>query len=103
PDQVTYWISRGRHLHSIPDIANVAAYRDQWRGWYRSLMPAWRKADGNVWPLLRESRPEETWPILMKSGPNGILVIFMALYWWSEAVGGESDDLESAFDDVAWV
>ncbi|KLO04173.1 hypothetical protein SCHPADRAFT_797815, partial [Schizopora paradoxa] len=83
PEQIFAWLKRARKLDIIPHIKSLTAYRDQWRAWYSVLMPAWRRANTNTWPLVREDHPNETWSTLMVSGPHGVQIIFMSLYWWS--------------------
>ncbi len=39
----------------------------------------------------------------MQSGPNGLTILMMTLYWWSLTVGEFDSDLEFALKDVAWV
>ncbi len=40
---------------------------------------------------------------MMQSGPNGLTILMMTLYWWSLTVGEFDSDLEFALKDVAWV
>ncbi len=102
PDQVEQWTKCARKLEWDPKIADLAAYKMTWYKWYASLMPASRQTP-EKWPLARDIRPDETWPILMQSGPNGLTIIMITLYWWSRAAGGLDSDLEFALKDVAWV
>ncbi len=102
PDQVEQWTKRARKLDWDPKIADLAEYKKTWYKWYASLMPASRHTPKN-WPLARDVRPDETWPILMQTGPNGLTILMITLYWWSRAVGGLDSDLEFVLKDVAWV
>ncbi len=86
----------------IPRSCTLPSTRKTWYKWYASLMPASRQTPQN-WPLLRDVRPDETWSIMMQSGPNGLTILMMTLYWWSLTVGEFDSDLKFTLKDVAWV
>jgi hypothetical protein len=52
PKPMSEWIAKGRGSHR-PTIADPGAYAAQWRTWWDSLQPAWRKkgmtASGASW------------------------------------------------------
>lgn len=108
PSQVGDWIKRARKLGSPPPIDDVPLFGSEWRDWYTSAMPQWRldtAVGEDNWPLGRDIRPQETWDGIRQSGPNGLYMVVITLYWWSVAAETPDDvkGLNSALEDVEWV
>ena len=75
-----------------------------WQKWWLGLQPSWRVLDDGT--LLQEVPDTgEQWVSLRQSGPNGFIMVILALSWWVDMMGGEVDDreLHEVLDDVTWV
>ncbi|KAJ7435121.1 hypothetical protein B0H11DRAFT_2295729 [Mycena galericulata] len=109
PKQVGMWIAaaRGKRGGADPKVPNPAAYEVEWKGWWESLQPAWRKKDDNgAWITEEYGEAGKEWGPLTQWGVNGTLSILMSLYFWGCAVQ-DTADLEatwlSAVWDVTWM
>lgn len=102
---VAWWLARGRKYSLVPDIKDVGVYGGQVRGWWRAIQPEWRKehAEGD-WPLHRQAPLDEDWDLVARGGPNGLMMVMMAIGWWF----GRLDDkkavaeLGSVVEDITW-
>ena len=81
-------------------IKDLPKYVQQYRTWYISLQPDVR---GRTWPLARRSNNTQ-WASMMFGGRNGVLLVIMALLWWSRAVSTDvqQSELEDALQDLVW-
>lgn len=106
PEQVGWWIGRGRKFERRPDIEDLEAYGEDVRKWWRYIQPLWRieESEGD-WPLARHAPPLEDWMSVAKGGPNGLLTFMMALGWWFEKLENEKEvaELASVIEDMRWV
>ncbi|KAJ7744432.1 hypothetical protein DFH07DRAFT_703628, partial [Mycena maculata] len=93
PPQVTAWISAGRGsrggsmANAIgPTMPALAVFDATWWQWWSGLQPSWRTTDkGNSARFARDRYPAGdvgNWVTLRHSGPNGVLSLVAALYWW---------------------
>ncbi|KAI0059393.1 hypothetical protein BV25DRAFT_1786644, partial [Artomyces pyxidatus] len=82
PAVVGDWLKRHRDYAKPPVIKNVPQFADAGRDWWSSMQPAWR-IDGADWPLKRAVPSGETWSEVTKGGPNGIVLVLIALVWWA--------------------
>jgi hypothetical protein len=104
PGEIAIWLKNGRRTHSnqMPAIDNPKEYGDRWNAWWWGMQPSWRDPD------LPFDMPSEasaaSWSHLLCGGPNGILLVILALGWWMK-YGTEtgSSPIEEAAIDVTWV
>ncbi|KAI0042912.1 hypothetical protein FA95DRAFT_1455891, partial [Auriscalpium vulgare] len=82
PGEVHNWMKAGRKLARPPDITNVPKYGTQWRSWWVSMQPQWRRTGADPWPLVREQHPEEEWLGIRKGGKNGFALLLLTIIWW---------------------
>ena len=87
-------------MDELPTIKDLSKYVQQFRTWYISLQPNGR---GRAWPLARRS-VDEQWEPMMRGGRNGILLVILALLWWSRTVSTDEQQLEveDALQDLVW-
>jgi hypothetical protein len=101
------WIAKGRGAR-VPTIADPGAYAAQWRIWWDSLQPAWRKkGDDGEWSLVGGyGAGGREWGSLYQWGTNGTLTLVASLYFWG-CVLGDDDEFrarwEAAVIDVCWM
>lgn len=109
PDAVRDWIKGARKLDKVPKGIAVAVFMDDWRGWYRGLMPDWRLINIHPkknWPLRRDVHSDEEWVNVRKGERNGLFLLLLSLSWWkqiTEPGSEERDQYESALEDFAWL
>lgn len=103
PVAVKDWIQRARSPAWRPVIVNTEGYGIQFSKWWTSLQPEWRLSeDGAV--LLQTDEAE--WECIRKAGPNGLLSVMAALFFWGSAVQGKRGrDAQwlQAVGEVSWV
>ncbi|KAI0713991.1 hypothetical protein C8Q76DRAFT_601935, partial [Earliella scabrosa] len=106
PEEVKFWIARGRKYDNPPKIKSLPAFIASWRKWWSRLQPAERRSDESVWPLLRNPPADAaSWSDVRRGGCNGLFMVLMTLSWWLRALdeGGDTAELRSAVEDVTWV
>lgn len=106
PEQVGWWLARGRKIEKIPPIDDVEEYGEQLRTWWTRLQPGWRTERTNgAWPLSQYTPVDEDWDSLAKGGANGLAPFMIALGWWLKSVEDEraARELASVVEDVMWV
>ncbi|TFY76093.1 hypothetical protein EWM64_g7919 [Hericium alpestre] len=105
PPQIAYWMQRHRKFHVVSALEDISVFADLWRKWWTNAQPDWRKDDKVAWPLKHIGMQTETWKNLAKGGKNGIVMVLIALVWWSKSVSAEAEkrELESAVEDVRFV
>lgn len=86
PAELSRWLLT-RRLGSIPVLASVPAFREQWMAWWGALQPAGRKPieNGTLPPPLKGR--EEGMMVLKRSGTFGLYIVMIGLKWW----GSEKD------------
>ncbi|TFK79958.1 hypothetical protein K466DRAFT_442385, partial [Polyporus arcularius HHB13444] len=83
PEEVKYWIGRGRKYDKPPRIKSFPAFVGQFQKWWARLQPSERRDPGNPWPLLKTA-PEDpaSWSDVRRGGCNGLFMVLMCLSWW---------------------
>ncbi|KAH9916108.1 uncharacterized protein BXZ73DRAFT_53969, partial [Epithele typhae] len=82
PEEVKFWISRGRHYPKPPTIKNPAHFAVTFKRWWTHLQPGCRRSTDSEWPLPRAVTDDTNWVSLQLGGANGIFVVIMCLAWW---------------------
>ncbi|KAI0698856.1 hypothetical protein C8Q76DRAFT_580800, partial [Earliella scabrosa] len=106
PEEVKFWINRGRHYDKPPKIKSLSVYVGSWRKWWARLQPDCRRTNESVWPLERTVPTDATeWSRIRRGGCNGVFMAIMCLSWWFQALedGADVAELRSAVEDVTWV
>lgn len=106
PEQVGWWLARGRKIEKTPAINDVEEYGEKVQTWWTRLQPGWRMQRTNgAWPLSRYTPADEDWDCLVKGGANGLAPFMIALGWWFKGIEDEKDvrELASVVEDVMWV
>jgi hypothetical protein len=86
----------------MPIINNPKEYGDRWNGWWWGMQPSWREPD-SPFEMPSEALPS-SWSHLLCGGPNGFLLVILALAWWMASnAGNDSSLIEEAATDVTWV
>jgi hypothetical protein len=104
PSEVAIWLKNGRRTQSnqMPAINDPKEYGDRWNAWWWSMQPNWREPDSPF-----DMPPEASaasWSNLICGGPNGILLVVLALAWWMKyRTETNSSLIEEAAIDVTWV
>jgi hypothetical protein len=66
------------------------------------MQPPWREGE----LLIKVLPADAAWGPVLHGGPNGFVLIVIALSWWFHSANGNGEldeDLRSAIDDVNWV
>ncbi|KAJ7509962.1 hypothetical protein B0H11DRAFT_1701782, partial [Mycena galericulata] len=104
PAQVLDWIRDGRGRNkSVVAIAKVDVFEQKWWDWWDwwgRMQPAWRGRDAKGRPVVSDEYRED-WGGLVAPGPNGLLSVVAALYWWG--CTEKSKGWEAAVADTLWV
>ena len=88
----------------MPRLSEPKEYGDRWNAWWWGMQPGWRQPD-SPFDMPSEASPA-SWSDLLCGGPNGILLVILALAWWmKDRIGTNSSltELEEAAIDVTWV
>ena len=101
------WLKRKASIEEVPTI-DMSLYPSDWRAWWVSVMPSWRRlADIGDWPLGRQVPTNgEPWKAAYRFGPHGVHQLIVGLFWWKSYVGGsdvQRKEYLSAMEDVLWV
>jgi hypothetical protein len=86
----------------MPEVNDPKEYGDRWNAWWWSMQPSWRD------PESPSHMPSEasagSWSHLLCGGPNGLLLVILALAWWMKSSARtNSSPIEEAALDVTWV
>jgi len=89
----------------MPQVTDPKEYGDRWNAWWWSMQPSWRDPESPF------SMPSEatagSWSHLLCGGPNGVLLVILALAWWMNCSTGtnssDSSPIEEAATDITWV
>ena len=100
------WLKNGRRIqgNQMPVVNDPKEYGDRWNAWWWSMQPSWRDPES---PFdMRSDASAASWSHLLCGGPNGLLLVIMALAWWmksSTQAGTNPSPIEEAALDVTWV
>lgn len=112
PEQVAWWLKRGRKANVVPTIENPKEFAIAWQGWWEAMQPDWRRNDDkDLTRTAPHDKTDSAWSDskLLRSGPVGFRLIIMALAWWGQVVNlevqdkGEARKFFEAVEDVQWV
>jgi hypothetical protein len=86
----------------MPMINDPKEYGDRWNAWWWSMQPSWRDPES---PFdMSSGASAGSWSHLLCGGPNGLLLVILALAWWMKySTGTNSSPIEEAAIDVTWV
>lgn len=108
PDEVSWWIGRGRERE--PTIKNVDVFDKRWWSWWKNLQPPSRKVaavEGLLGGEHRLVEVQDDWDVLRKHGQNGFLTVLSTLAWWGGSINGKPvENFASwlaAVNEVHWV
>jgi hypothetical protein len=85
----------------MPALENYHDFGKLWYEWWNKMQPRWRR---NV--TSHDVPLEANWSPLLNGGPNGILIVILALAWWNQKSVDDSSErasIQSAIDEVSWV
>ena len=86
----------------MPVIKDLNEYGDRWNVWWWSIQPSWRDPESPF--KLPSDGSANSWSHLLCGGPNGLLLVILALAWWMKySTGTNSSSIEEAAFDVTWV
>ena len=104
PSEVAIWLKSGRRTQAnqMPAINDPDEYGDRWNAWWWSMQPSWRDPES---PFdLPSETTAASWSHLLCGGPNGLLLVILALAWWlKNRTESISSLIEEAALDVTWV
>ncbi|KAI0083031.1 hypothetical protein BDY19DRAFT_871156, partial [Irpex rosettiformis] len=82
PEEVKYWLGRGRPYAKPPPIADAKRFGVEWKAWWLGLQPSWR--GGKMWPLPQvvAAQDDVDWGALRRGGCNGLFLAVLSLGWW---------------------
>jgi hypothetical protein len=86
----------------MPVVNDPEEYGDRWNAWWWGMQPSWRDPDI---PFNSPSEvPADSWSHMLCGGPNGLLLVVLALAWWMKSsTGADSSPIKEAALDVTWV
>lgn len=85
----------------MPVVNDPKEYGDGWNAWWWSMQPSWRDPES---PFNLPSEGSNSWSHLLCGGPNGLLLVILALAWWMKySTRTNSSSIEEAALDVTWV
>ena len=86
----------------MPEINDPKEYGDRWNAWWWSMQPSWRDPES---PFDVPSEASAgSWSHFFCGGPNGLLLVILALAWWMKCSDGNNLSLiEEAATDITWV
>jgi hypothetical protein len=86
----------------MPEINDPQEYGDRWNAWWWSMQPSWREPDS---PFNMPSEASAgSWSHLLCGGPNGLLLVILALAWWMKSsTKTNRSSIEEAAIDITWV
>ena len=86
----------------MPEVNDLKEYGDRWNAWWWGMQPSWRDPES---PFTMPSEASAgSWSHLLCGGPNGLLLVILALAWWMKSnAGNDSSIIKEAAIDVTWV
>jgi hypothetical protein len=106
PDQIAWWLKRGRKANIVPVIDKLSEFEAAWKRWWEGMQPGWRLDDKMKLARKVTDNPENAWSssTLYHAGPIGFRLIIMALAWWGEVIKDQQQaEFFKAVEDVQWV
>jgi len=88
PEAVKAWIQRARAPAWMPAIVDTTAYEADFKLWWASVQPKWRKSSAGK---VVFARVDGDWEEIRRPGLNGLLSIMAGLYFWGTALGKGDD------------
>jgi hypothetical protein len=86
----------------MPLVNNHEEYGDRWNAWWWSMQPSWRDPETPF--NLPSEATAASWSHLLCGGPNGILLVILALAWWMKCSSDANlSPIEEAATDITWV
>ena len=70
----------------MPVVNDPKEYGDHWNAWWWSMHPSWRDPESPFNILSVASAG--SWSHLLCGGPNGLLLVILALSWWMKCNTG---------------
>ena len=86
----------------MPEVNDPKEYGDRWNAWWWSMQPSWRDPES---PFdLPSEASAGSWSHLLCGGPNGLLLVILALAWWMKGSAGTNlSPIKEAAIDITWV
>ena len=86
----------------MPVVNDPKEYGDRWNAWWWSMQPSWRDPEA---PFDMPSEASAgSWSHLLCGGPNGLLLVILALAWWIKcSTRTNLSPIEEAAIDLTWV
>ena len=86
----------------MPEVNDPKEYGDRWNAWWWSMQPSWRDPES---PFDMPSEASSvSWSHLLCGGPNGLLLVILALAWWMKcSMETNPSPIEEAALDITWV
>jgi hypothetical protein len=86
----------------MPVVDDPKGYGDRWNSWWWGMQPSWR--DPDIPFDLPSEVPAGSWSNMLCGGPNGVLLVVLALAWWlKSSTETNSSAIKEAALDVTWV
>jgi hypothetical protein len=86
----------------MPVVNDPKEYGDRWNAWWWSMQPTWRDPESPS--NLPSEVPAGSWSNMLCGGPNGLLLVVIALGWWMKhRTEADSSLIKEAALDVTWV
>jgi hypothetical protein len=101
---VAIWQKGGRRpqANQMPVVNDTQEYGDRWNAWWWGMQPSWREPDSPF--VIPSEASAGSWSHLLCGGPNGLLLVILALAWWMKySTGTDTSLIEDAAIDVTWV
>ena len=86
----------------MPEVNDPKEYGDFWNAWWWSMQPSWKDPE-SPFDLPSEALAA-SWSHLLCGGPNGLLLVILALGWWMKGSACTNLSLiKEAAIDITWV
>ena len=77
-------------------------YGDRWNAWWWSMQLSWQDPESPF--NIPSEASAGSWSHLLCGGPDGLLLVILALAWWMKCnTGTNSSPIEEAVKDITWV
>ncbi len=102
PALVSRWARSCGDISSPAHIEDVGKFGEEWRAWYRSLLPKSR-VGRKSWPPLKKAPADALeWDDLQKGSKGGFVILLVSLSWWmaQAATKKDKDTLSAVLKEV---